>query len=31
MGNLTRVAISTSESYKAKNDDCKPTLRHPAF
>jgi hypothetical protein len=31
MGNLKRAAISASESYKAKNDDCKPALRHPAF
>ena len=31
VGNLKHVAISASESYKAKNDDCKPALRHPAF
>lgn len=31
MGAEVNNAISASESYKVKNDGCKPTLRHPAF
>ncbi len=31
MGAEVNNAISANESYKAKNDGCKPALRHPAF